>query len=63
MLSDNETGFVGVQGAAGQFEGARAWGSQGAALGQLCIPFAVVAMSAGGVWVADGRNHRLCLLH
>jgi hypothetical protein len=52
-----------VQGVAGQLEGARAWGSQGAALGQLDNPFGVVAMSTGGVWVADNSNHRLCLLH
>jgi hypothetical protein len=52
-----------VQGVAGQLEGARAWGSQGAALGQFDSPWGVVAMSAGGVWVADSRNHRLSLLH
>jgi hypothetical protein len=44
-------------------EGARAWGSQGAALGQLNRPFGVVAMSTGAVWVVDRLNHRLCLLH
>ena len=63
VLSDIETGWVGVQGVAGQLEGARAWGSQGAALGQLNNPEGVVAMSTGGVWVADHNNHRLCLLH
>ena len=52
-----------VQGVAGQLEGARAWGSQGAALGHLYEPYGVVAMSAGGVWVADQGNYRLCLLH
>ena len=52
-----------MQGVAGQLEGARAWGSQGAALGQLNYPNGVVAMSTGGVWVADGHNCRLCLLH
>ena len=52
-----------MQGVAGQLEGARAWGSQGVALGQLNNPFGVVAMSTGGVWVADCSNHRLCLLH
>ena len=56
-------GCVGVQGVAGQLVGAWAWGSQGAALGQLNYPFGVVAMSTGGVWVADRNNHRLCLLH
>ena len=55
--------MLGVQGVAGQLEGARAWGSQGAALGQLDGPEGVVAMSTGGVWVADRYNHRLCLLH
>ena len=52
-----------VQGVAGQLEGARAWGSRGAALGQLSGPCGVVAMSTGGVWVADEYNYRLCLLH
>ena len=52
-----------LQGVVGQLEGARAWGSQGAALGQLNGPYGVVAMSTGGVWVADNGNHRLCLLH
>ena len=52
-----------MQGVAGQLEGARAWGSQGAALGQLKHPDGVVAMSTGGVWVVDECNHRLCLLH
>ncbi len=56
-------GCVGVQGVAGQLEGARAWGSRGAALGQFYEPYGVVAMSAGGVWVVDQENHRLCLLH
>ena len=63
VLCDVETGCVGVQDVAGQLEGARAWGSQGAALEQFDSPCGVVAMSAGGVWVADGRNHRLCLMH
>ena len=52
-----------MQGVAGQLEGARAWGSRGAALGQLNYPDGVVAMSTWGVWVADKENHRLCLLH
>ncbi len=52
-----------MQGVAGQLEGARAWGSRGAALGQLNNPHGVVAMSTGAVWVADSDNHRLCLLH
>jgi hypothetical protein len=56
-------GFCWVQGVAGQLVGARAWGSEGAALGQLQNPYGVVAMSTGGVWVADQGNHRLCLLH
>ena len=56
-------GLCWAQGVAGQLEGARAWGSRGAALGQLNVPFGVVAMSTGGVWVADRKNHRLCLLH
>jgi hypothetical protein len=47
----------------GQLEGARARGSQGAALGQLNFPFGVVAMSTGAVWVVDEYNHRLCWLH
>ena len=59
----NKTACIWVQGVAGQLEGARAWGSQGAALGQLNQPCSVVAMSSGGVWVADAGNHRLCLLH
>jgi hypothetical protein len=63
VLSDIDMGCVGVQDVAGQLEGARAWGSQGAALGQLDCPFGVVAMLAGGVWVADQYNHRMCLLH
>jgi hypothetical protein len=62
-LSDVETGCVGVQNIAGQLEGARAWGTEGAALGQLSLPIGVVAMSAGGVWLSDYSNHRLCLLH
>ena len=33
------------------------------ALGQLNFPHGVVAMSSGGVWVADFDNHRICLLH
>ncbi len=53
---------LGVQGVAGQLEGARAWGSQGVALGQLYEPYGLVAMSAGGVWVADKYNQRLCML-
>ena len=61
-MSDVETGLCWVQGVAGQLEGARAWGSRGAALGQLNYPWGVVAMSTGGVWVADYNNHRLCLL-
>jgi hypothetical protein len=44
-------------------EDARAWGSQGAALGQFHCQFGVVTMSTGGVWVTDSDNHRLCLLH
>jgi hypothetical protein len=51
-----------IQGVAGQLVGARAWGSQCTALGHLDSPHGVVAMSAGGVWVSDQRNHRLCLL-
>ena len=52
-----------MQGVAGQLEGARAWGSKGAALGQLNGPNGVVAMSAEGVWVVDSHNNRLSLLH
>ena len=63
VLSDIETGCVGVQEIVGQLEGARAWGTEGAALGQLNSPWGVVAMSAGGVWVVDQGNHRLCLLY
>ena len=54
--------MLGVQGVVGQLESARAWGSQGVVLGQLDSPFGVVAMSAGGVWVVDCGNNRLCLL-
>ncbi len=54
--------MLGRQGVAGQLEGARAWGSLGKALGQLYCPNGVVAMSAGGVWVSDCENNRLCLL-
>ena len=54
---------IGCQGVAGQLKVARAWGSRGAALGQLDGPRGLVVMSAGGVWVADRKNHRLCLLH
>ena len=43
-------------------EGARAWGTEGAAFGQLNGPHGLVAMSAGRVWVVDSDNHRLCLL-
>jgi DNA-binding beta-propeller fold protein YncE len=50
------------QGVAGRLESVRAWGSQGAALGQLNRPLGLAVMSAGGVWVADRDNHRLCLL-
>jgi hypothetical protein len=54
-----------VQSVVGQLEVARAWGSRdnwGAALGQLYLPWGVVAMSTGYVWVADHGNHRLSLL-
>ncbi len=63
ILFDIESGLCWVQGVAGQLEGARAWGTEGVALGQLINPFGVVAMSTGGVWVVDVGNHRLCLLH
>ncbi len=33
------------------------------ALGQLTEPSGVAVLSAGGVWVADYDNHRVCMLH
>ncbi len=51
-----------IQGVDAQLVDARAWGGQGAALGQLDVPNGVVAMSTGAVWVADQGNCRLCLL-
>ncbi len=46
-----------------ELEGARSWGSLGAALGQFDDPAGVVVMSTGAVWVVDRGHHRLCLLH
>jgi hypothetical protein len=46
-----------------QLEGARAWGSQGAALSKLDGPMGVVTMSTGRVWVVDHDKHWLCLFH
>ncbi len=54
-----------MQGVTGksELEGARSWGSLGAALEQLDDPAGVVVISTGGVWVVDRGHHRLCLLH
>ena len=66
-----------LQGAVGVLHDARAWGTGNddsddesnedqvvaPALGQLNCPEGVVAMSSGGVWVADRDNNRICLLH
>ena len=52
-----------LQNASEGLEGAWSWGAQDGLLEQLNRPHGVAAMSAGGVWVADSANNRLCLLH